>query len=60
MVKVSWRLADTLGYVAFPPDKPWSYADLIACLPNAASFARGKSPEEFKAAIGQRLAAAPI
>jgi putative nucleotidyltransferase with HDIG domain len=60
VVKVSWRLSDTLGYVAFPPDKAWSYGELIAFLPNASSFARGKSPEEFKAAIDKRLAAAPI
>ena len=60
VVKVSWRLADALGYLAFPPDKPWSYAELVAFLPNASLFARGKPPEEFKAVIAQRLAAAPI
>ena len=60
VVKVSWRLADALGYLAFPPDKPWSYAELVAFLPNASSFARGKPLEEFKAAIAQRLSAAPI
>jgi putative nucleotidyltransferase with HDIG domain len=60
IVKVSWRLSDVLGYVAFPPDKAWSYDQLVAFLPNASSFARGKSPAEFKAALDQRLAAAPI
>jgi putative nucleotidyltransferase with HDIG domain len=60
VVKVSWRLSDVLGYLAFPPDKAWSYGELIAFLPNATSFARGKPPEEFKAAIDKRLAAAPI
>jgi putative nucleotidyltransferase with HDIG domain len=60
VVKVSWRLSDVLGYVAFPPDKAWSYGELIAFLPNASSFARGKSPEGFKAAIAKRLADAPI
>ncbi len=59
VVKVSWRLSDTLGYVAFPPDKPWSYPELIAFLPNASSFGRGK-PEEFQASIAKRLSAAPI
>jgi HD-like signal output (HDOD) protein len=60
VVKVSWRLSDVLGYVAFPPDKAWSFGELIASLPNATSFANGKSPEEFKAAIDKRLAAAPM
>jgi putative nucleotidyltransferase with HDIG domain len=60
IVKVSWRLSDALGYVAFPPEKAWSYGELIAFLPNASSFARGKSPEEFKAGIDKRLAAASM
>jgi len=60
VVKLSWRLSDALGYVAFPPDKAWSYAELIAFLPNATSFAHGKSLEEFKATIDTRLADAPI
>ncbi|HUE22391.1 MAG TPA: HDOD domain-containing protein [Bryobacteraceae bacterium] len=60
VVKVSWRLSDALGYVAFPPDKAWSYRELVAFLPNATSFAHGKSPEEFKAAIDARLSAAPV
>ncbi|MGA2738171.1 MAG: HDOD domain-containing protein [Bryobacteraceae bacterium] len=60
VVKVSWRLSDALGYVAFPPDKAWSYAELVAFLPNASSFAPGKSVEEFKAGIEKRLATAPM
>jgi putative nucleotidyltransferase with HDIG domain len=60
VVKVSWRLSDALGFLAFPPDKRWSYAELVAFLPKASSFARGKSLVEFKAMIEKRLAAAPI
>jgi putative nucleotidyltransferase with HDIG domain len=60
VVKVSWRLSDALGYVAFPPDQSWTYSELMAFLPNGSSFGRGKSPAEFKAAIDKRLAAAPI
>jgi putative nucleotidyltransferase with HDIG domain len=60
VVKVSWRLSHVLGYVAFPTDKEWSYEQLVGFLPHASSFARGKSPEEFKASIEERLAAAPI
>ncbi|HLY18318.1 MAG TPA: HDOD domain-containing protein [Bryobacteraceae bacterium] len=60
IVKVSWRLADTLSFIAFPADKAWTYGELIAFLPNAASFGRGKSAAEFQAAIGERLQAAPL
>ncbi len=60
IVKVSWRLSDVLGYVAFSPEKAWTYEELIAYLPNSASFARGKSLEEFKATVAERLTAAPI
>jgi len=60
VVKVSWRLSDVLGYVAFPPERDWSYSELVALLPNAPSFARGKSPVEFKAGIDERLAAVPL
>ena len=60
VVKVSWRLSDALGYVAFPPDKAWSYDELVAFLPNAASFADGKSQEEFKASVDQRVATFPM
>jgi len=60
VVKVSWRLSDVLGYVAFPPERAWSFSELVAFLPNASSFARGKSPAEFKATLDQRLAAAPV
>jgi len=60
VVKVSWRLADVLGYVAFPPQRDWTYDELVALLPNAKSFAGGKKPEAFKAALDERLSAAPV
>ncbi len=60
VVKVSWRLSDTLGYVAFPRDKAWSWEELTAFLPNASSFAGGRPPGAFKAAIDERLTAAPV
>ena len=34
LVKISWRLSDTLGYAAFSPAKQWSWEDLIALLPD--------------------------
>jgi len=60
IVKVSWRLSDALGFVAFPRDKPWAYEELVAFLPNAGAFARGKSAAEFKAGIEERMQAAPV
>ncbi|HVN02775.1 MAG TPA: HDOD domain-containing protein [Bryobacteraceae bacterium] len=60
VVKVSWRLADALGYSAFPHGQPMPYAECLAFLPNGRSFARGKSMEEYQAAIAERIAAAPI
>ena len=60
VIKVSWRLADVLGYVAFTPEKPWSYDELVGCLPNPSAFARGKSQQEFEALIDSRIAAVPI
>jgi putative nucleotidyltransferase with HDIG domain len=60
LIKVSWRLADTLGYAAFSPVRPWSWEDLIAFLPNAGSSWLGESVETAKAELSKRLAAAPV
>ncbi len=60
IVKVAWRLSDALGYIAFPPDRVWSYEELIAFLPNSRSFARGKSPAVYKLEIEERLSGAPV
>lgn len=60
VIKVSWRVSDSLGYVAFARDKPWCYDELIALLPNATKFARGKSFDEFKADIEKRVSATSI
>jgi HD-like signal output (HDOD) protein len=60
LIKVSWRLSDTLGYAAFSPDKAWPYEDLIAFVPNAKSSWLGESPEAAKAEIDARLASASV
>jgi len=60
LVRVGWRLSDTLGYAAFSPDKVWPYDELIAFIPDAASSWLGESPEEAKAELDARLATAPI
>jgi putative nucleotidyltransferase with HDIG domain len=58
-IKVSWRLADVLGYAAFSPNKLWAWEDLIAFLPNAASSWLGESPEVSKEKLNSVLASAP-
>jgi len=58
LIKVSWRLADSLGYAAFSPDRKWAYEDLIAFLPNTSTSWLGRSAESAKAELDSRLAAA--
>ena len=54
-VQVCWRLADTLGFAAFPPDRPWSYEELIETIPaqRASWLTAGLSAVEGE--IGSRL-----
>jgi putative nucleotidyltransferase with HDIG domain len=60
LVKVSWRLADTLGYAAFSPEKQYSWEELIGELPNAQASWLGESAEAAQAELAIRVAAAPI
>jgi HD-like signal output (HDOD) protein len=60
LIKVGWRMADSLGYAAFSPDKPWAYEDLAAFVPGAKSSWLGKPAEDAAAEIRERLAALPI
>jgi hypothetical protein len=60
MLQVSWRLADTLGYAAFSPNRAWSWQELMPFLPNAGSAWFGSSPERAKSEIDDRLASAPL
>ena len=60
IVKVSWRLADTLGYSAFPPLKAWSFEELTRFLPQNPTPWLGQSEDAVKLEIGARLAAFPI
>ena len=60
LIKVSWRLTDTLGYAAFSPAKDWAFEDLIAYLPNAPNSWLCQSAESAKAELDTRLAAARL
>jgi putative nucleotidyltransferase with HDIG domain len=57
LIKVSWRLADVLGYAAFSPKKTWTWEDLMAFLPSAQASWLGESPEvNVKAKLHSLLA----
>ena len=60
LIRVSWRMADTLGYAAFSPARQWSWEELIACLPSCGSGWLAGSPDDAKAEIAKRLAASPL
>ena len=60
LVRISWRLSDTLGYAAFATDQIWPYEDLVALLPGAAASRFGRSAEEVESEIRERLAGVPI
>jgi putative nucleotidyltransferase with HDIG domain len=51
LIKVSWRLADVLGYAAFSPNRVWTWEELIAFLPKAGSSWLCESPEAAKAKL---------
>jgi len=56
IIKVSWRLADTLGYAAFSPDKERSFDEVISYLPAGHSWLF-ESADSARAELGVRLAA---
>jgi HD-like signal output (HDOD) protein len=56
LIRVSWRLADTLGFAAFSPAKDWRYEELIGLLPNKGSWL-GESADVARRELDARLAA---
>jgi HD-like signal output (HDOD) protein len=60
VVKLSWRLADTLGYAAFPSVQDWAFEDLIAYFPSAPNSWLVESSESAKAELDTRLAGSPL
>jgi HD-like signal output (HDOD) protein len=58
-LKVSWRMADTLGYVAFSPDRLWDFDELVEFIPNAESSWIGVSPKIARAALEASLSSLP-
>ena len=60
LIKVSWRLTDTLGYAAFSPARDWAFEDLVAYLPHAQHSWLCQSAESAKAELDSRLAASAL
>ena len=58
LIKVSWRLADALGFAAFSAQERWTWEELVAFLPNSDSSWLDESPEVAKAVLNHRLSAA--
>jgi putative nucleotidyltransferase with HDIG domain len=56
LIKVSWRLADALGYAAFSTNELWTWERLIALLPEARTSWLGESPEVANAKLNTFLA----
>lgn len=55
LVQVSWRLADTLGYAAFSPDRLWLWEELMAFIPDSAEAWFGHSPDSARQECETRL-----
>ncbi len=60
LIRVSWRLSDTLGFAAFSPDRLWPWEELTAFIPNAGASWLGQSAEGAKTVLSERLASAPL
>ena len=56
--KVCWRLADTLGYAAFSPDREWEFEELLEYIPRAGDSWLGRSEVHAREEIDERLASA--
>ncbi|MDE3165446.1 MAG: HDOD domain-containing protein [Acidobacteriota bacterium] len=60
ITQVSWRLADVLGFAAFSPNRPWTWEELIAFLPNIRASWLGKDEEAARLELAGRLSSAPL
>ena len=60
ITKVSWRLADALGYAAFSPRRAWTYDELIAFVPCQKSSWLYESAEAAETELDNRLTASVI
>jgi HD-like signal output (HDOD) protein len=55
LVQVCWRLADVLGFATFPPERPWTYEELIEKIPAQRGSWLMDGANEVEGAIMSRL-----
>lgn len=55
LVRIGWRMADTLGYAAFPPAEPWEFAQLLELFVQKRATFLGQEAEEVKSEVGARI-----
>ena len=55
LVRISWRVADVLGFAAFPPDRPWIYDELLAMIPASGNSWLRAGLDEVKRQVVSRL-----
>jgi putative nucleotidyltransferase with HDIG domain len=60
IIKVAWRMTDTLGYAAFSPAHNWAFEDLLPFLPHAPHSWLCKNVETAQTELEARIAASPL
>ncbi len=55
-VQIAWRLADSLGYAAFPDARAWTYDELLGLLPGGESTWFAGGADVAQTAVRDRLA----
>ena len=55
VTRVGWRLADSLGFAAFPSNREWSFEELAAFLPAAPGSWLTESAESARAELDRRI-----
>lgn len=61
LIQLSWRLADTLGFAAFSPNREWTYQELMDYMPaGSANSWLSKTAEEAHTALAAQLADAAM
>ncbi len=59
LVRISWRMADVLGYAAFSPERQWTIEELTGFVPLRSAWLTGPV-ESVAEEMKSRLATAPI
>lgn len=57
LLQVSWRLADTLGYPAFPPTREWTMPELLSYAPPQSASWLSEGLEAARHRVGELIAA---